>query len=180
MKKYVFTEGVTKYKIKQTRKKLNLTQKEFAELVGVSVKTIQKWEVSNGKITGPIIPLIKLIDCHPTIINEFEIPPKTTKLRLWYMNDSEICTIIDVDEKNFFIKIYNYTNDRMSRAFGNNEHPSFTDYQYFLESRCFPKTRDKIKLELKEYELPFFDPMMIIEKTEGRIEEDNFWIKVER
>ena len=27
---------------------------------------------------------------------------------------------------------------------------------------------------------PFYDPIMIIEKTEGRMAEDNFWIRIER
>ena len=28
--------------------------------------------------------------------------------------------------------------------------------------------------------VPFYDPIMIIEKTEGRMAEDNFWIRIER
>ena len=34
--------------------------------------------------------------------------------------------------------------------------------------------------ELRELDLPFYDPMMIIEKTEGRMAEDDFWIQIER
>jgi len=37
-----------------------------------------------------------------------------------------------------------------------------------------------MKLVLQELNLPFYDPLLIIEKTEGRMEEDNFWIKIER
>lgn len=33
---------------------------------------------------------------------------------------------------------------------------------------------------LKDLGLPFYDPIMIIEKTEGRMAEDNFWICIER
>ena len=50
-------------------------------------------------------------------------------------------------------------------AFGVNQLPTYEEYEEFLESRCFPKTRDKIKLELKRLDLPFYDPLMIIEKT---------------
>lgn len=50
----------------------------------------------------------------------------------------------------------------------------------FLESRCFPKSRDKMKLILKDLDLPFYDPLMIIQKTEGRMAEDHFWIQIER
>jgi putative transcriptional regulator len=35
-------------------------------------------------------------------------------------------------------------------------------------------------LELKRLGLPFYDPLMIIEKTEGRMADDNFWIRIER
>ena len=44
----------------------------------------------------------------------------------------------------------------------------------------FPRTRDKMKLILKDLDLPFYDPFMIIEKTEGRMAEDDFWIRIER
>ena len=40
--------------------------------------------------------------------------------------------------------------------------------------------RDKMKLILKDLGLPFYDPIMIIEKTEGRMAEDDFWIRIER
>lgn len=60
------------------------------------------------------------------------------------------------------------------------EQPDFAQYEEFLESRCFPRSRDKLKLELKKLDLPFYDPLMIIEKTEGRMAEDDFWIRIER
>ncbi len=37
-----------------------------------------------------------------------------------------------------------------------------------------------MKLILKDLDLPFYDPMLIIEKTEGRMAEDDFWIRIER
>ena len=66
------------------------------------------------------------------------------------------------------------------RAFGVIENPDFDEYTEFLKSRCFPETRDKLKLVLRELDLPFYDPFMIIEKTQGRMAEDNFWIRIER
>ena len=54
------------------------------------------------------------------------------------------------------------------------------EYEEFLESRCFPQTRDKMKLILKDLNLPFFDPLLIIQQTEGRMAEDDFWIRIER
>lgn len=37
-----------------------------------------------------------------------------------------------------------------------------------------------MKLILKDLGRPFYDPIMIIEKTEGRMAEDDFWIRIER
>ena len=68
----------------------------------------------------------------------------------------------------------------MFRAFGVVENPDYERYEEFLESRCFPRTRDKMKLVLKDLDIPFYDPFMIIEKTEGRMAEDDFWIRIER
>ena len=78
------------------------------------------------------------------------------------------------------VKAKNYTDKIMFRAFGVVETPDYDQYLEFLESRCFPSSRDKMKLILKGLDLPFYDPMMIIEKTEGRMAEDDFWIRIER
>ena len=77
------------------------------------------------------------------------------------------------------MKIRNYTDNLMFRAFGRIEEPTYQDYEEFLKSRCFPESRDKLKLVLKDLNLPFYDPFMIIQKTEGRMAEDDFWIKIE-
>ena len=108
------------------------------------------------------------------------IPEKEMPIRMSYMFRDELCTIIDVDEEKRRVNVRNYTNHFLKKAFGNNEHPAYEDYEEFLESRYFPRTRDKMKLILRELDLPFYDPMMIIEKTEGRMAEDDFWIRIER
>lgn len=64
------------------------------------------------------------------------------------------------------------------RAFGVVEHPDWADFQYFLEDRCFPKTRDHAKEILRELGVPFYDPLLIIEKTKGRMEGDHQWILI--
>ena len=53
-----------------------------------------------------------------------------------------------------------YTRDYVLRAFGREEHPTFEEYEAFLESRCFPKSRDKMKLILKDLDLPFYDSVV--------------------
>ena len=99
---------------------------------------------------------------------------------IWYMYEQNVCTLIDVNERERKVKIKNYTDKIMFRAFGVMEEPDYNQYIEFLESRCFPESRDKMKLILKDLGLPFYDPIMIIEKTEGRMAEDNFWIRIER
>ena len=99
---------------------------------------------------------------------------------IWYMYEQDVCTLIDVNELERKVKIRNYTDKVMFRAFGTVEDPDYNDYQEFLKSRCFPESRDKMKLILKDLGLPFYDPIMIIEKTEGRMAEDDFWIRIER
>lgn len=96
------------------------------------------------------------------------------------MHGQSVCTVIDVNEMKRLVKIRNYTDNVMFRAFGTTEEPGYQDYLNFLESRCFPESRDKMKLILKDLKLPFYDPFMIIEKTEGRMAEDDFWIRIER
>ena len=85
-----------------------------------------------------------------------------------------------VNEMEQKVHIINYTDNLMFRAFGKVENPDYKMYEEFLESRCFPANRDKMKLVLKDLDLPFYDPLMIIEKTAGKMEEDDFWIRIER
>ena len=99
---------------------------------------------------------------------------------LEYYDKNNLSTKINVDYKTETVKIENYTNDLNARAFGINESPTFADYEAFLEERCFPRTRDKMKLILKDMQLDFYDPLSIIEQTEGRMGEDQMWIKIVR
>lgn len=178
--KFAVPEYATAEEMKRVRKKLGLTQKNFAKLIGCSKPTVERWEAGDGKITGPVVLLLQLLEESPEYAERIEIPDKKYPLRLWYMYNQKICTVIDVDEMQRKVQIRNYTDHLMFRAFGKNEQPSYTEYQKFLESRCFPESRDKMKLILNDLNLPFYDPFLIIEKTEGRMAEDHFWIRIER
>lgn len=169
MVKYAIPKMISGKEIKRIRRKLELTQAEFAELANVSQKTVERWEAGQKEITGPVVTLVKLLSECPKIEKELCIPEKRYPLRLWYLSGNQVCTVIDVDEQNRKVEIHNYTKDLISRAFGVIEHPSFEDYEAFLESRCFPRTRDKMKLTLEHLNLPFYDPFLIIEKTKGRM-----------
>lgn len=177
--KYIVA-GITSKEICRIRKNFNLTQQEFADILGCSKKTLERYESGNVMIPGTVALLCEIILNDSDVITKRRIPRKEYPLRLYYMYFQHVCTIIDVDIVSQKVRIYNYTNNLLRRAFGKNEEPSFKDYEKFLESRCFPASRDKIKLELERLELPFYDSLMIIEKTEGRMAEDDFWIKIER
>lgn len=101
-------------------------------------------------------------------------------LRMWYMYKEKPCTLIEADESKNIVKIKNYADNILFTAFGVNENPSMEDFKEFLESRCFPRTRDKMKLVLEDIGVPCYDPYLIIEKTEGRMAEDDFWLKIEK
>lgn len=166
--------------IKKIRNKMNLTQVQFAQLVNCNKRTIENWEVKEESIKGPIVTLVKLLEMYPEVCEKLTIPEQKKPLRLIYMYKNDVCTIIDVDERNKKIEFKNFKEDPIYRAFGIKENVSYEEYEMFLESRCFPKERDKMKIILKELDLPFYDPIMIIEKSQGRMAEDDFWINIER
>ena len=182
MKKKLFItpEYTTAKEIKELRKELHLTQKEFAELINCSKPTVERWERSEEVIRGPIVLLLKMLQKYPEYEQEVKVPDKIWPLRIWYMYGQNVCTLIDVNEQERKVKVKNYTDKIMFRAFGVVEKPDYDQYLEFLESRCFPESRDKMKLILKDLGLPFYDPIMIIEKTEGRMAEDDFWLRIER
>ena len=166
--------------IKNCRTLLGLTQAQFAELSGVTKKTIERWEGSKAPITGPIVTLVKLLTENAQYAERLRIPPRRSMLRLWYMCGKEPCTLIDVDPVKRRVEIKNYTSFPQHRAFGIVTEPTYEEYEEFLESRCFPRSRDKMKIHLEALGLPFYDPYMIVEKTEGRMAEDDYWIRIER
>lgn len=180
MKKYIVPEALSKNDLKKLRKKLQVTQVEFAKLVNVSKQTIERWETSDTDITGPITTLFHLLNNDSSLAEKLMEPEKKYPLRLKYYFRTQICSIIDVDERNRKVKVFNYQTELVFRAFGSIENPTYDEYEEFLASRCIPKERDKMKIQLREWDIPFYEPMLIIEKTQGRMAEDEFWIKIER
>jgi putative transcriptional regulator len=47
------------------RERTSLSQSEFAQLIGVSVKTLQNWEQNRRRPTGPAAALLSIIDHDP-------------------------------------------------------------------------------------------------------------------
>ena len=180
MQTYAICNTIYSDDIKRLRKMLGLTQKEFAAFTGVSHKTVERWESTQDPITGPITTLVRILWEQPKLAEYYSVPEKIFPMRIWYMHRDEICTLIEVDEMKREVLIRNYTNRIQYRAFGINVEPSFEEYKDFLESRCFPRSGDKMKIRLQEIGIPFYDPLLIIEKTQGRMAEDEFWLQIER
>ena len=53
--------------VRSIRERTSLSQPEFAELIGVSVKTLQNWEQDRRRPTGPAAALLKIIAHDPQL-----------------------------------------------------------------------------------------------------------------
>ena len=95
----------------------------------------------------------------------------------FYMDREKPATLIKACGLNQKVEIVNFTDDLLSRAFGINEHPTWQDYEEFLESRCMPRTRYGLREELKCIGVDSYDPVLIIEKTKGRLYDDGQWLE---
>ncbi len=54
--------------IKAIRKKLHVSQNEFAQMIGVSENTIQNWEQGRRKPEGPAITLLRITEKNPEAV----------------------------------------------------------------------------------------------------------------
>lgn len=53
--------------VRAIREKTDLSQSQFAELIGVSVKTLQNWEQERRRPTGPAAALLQIIAHEPRL-----------------------------------------------------------------------------------------------------------------
>lgn len=100
-------------------------------------------------------------------------------LILFYYDDKTLCTKIAADYIEKSICIENVTSHVLRTAFGNNQEPTWEDYLLFLEERCIPRSRAGLREYLETIGVDQYEPLEIIKKTEGRMAEDNQWIKIE-
>lgn len=100
-------------------------------------------------------------------------------LRLDFMHERKVCTKIYVDFENEKIRITNSVSNPLYTAFGVIEKPTWEDFQNFLNERCFPKDRFMSKAILNQLEITSgYEPLEIIRKTQGRMAEDNHYIRI--
>ena len=99
-------------------------------------------------------------------------------LSLRFYNGKQLCTLIIADRTSKDLRAENYTDQLVKTAFGKNAHPSWEDFQAFLEERCIPKQRAGLREYLEALGLAEYDPLSIIKKTQGRMAEDDQWLEV--
>ena len=95
-----------------------------------------------------------------------------------YYDREKLCTRIYADFLDKTVKAENFTKDVVKTAFGRDTNILWEDFIGFLEDRCISKYRDGLKEYLDALGLYEYNPIEIIGKTEGRMAEDEQWIKV--
>lgn len=66
--------------VKAVRANLQKSQSEFAEMIGVSVATLQNWEQGRRKPEGPARALLQIALHNPQAVQEALAPNKATAL----------------------------------------------------------------------------------------------------
>lgn len=99
-------------------------------------------------------------------------------LQFFYYDGDILCSLVAADFTDQTLCTENYVSDVIKTAFGNNELPTWADFQNFLEERCIPRARAGLREYIEALGLDEYDPLEIIKKTSGRMAEDNQWIKI--
>lgn len=174
----VFEKTIDSKTFRYIRKSLELTQKEMACLLNVSIATVKRFETEDASISGPVAILMQLYYLNRSIVKFYL--PKTIDFdtRLIYKNHDVATAIIDVDTLKKQINVVNIAEDPYLLPFGNNRNPTYDDYIDLLKDRCFPENGQNAPFELKKIGLPFYDPFMIVCKTKGRVYGDYFSLEV--
>lgn len=104
--------------------------------------------------------------------------PADYSIRMEYMCEDDCCTVILVNPKEKKIAVINETDNLLHRAFGIKAKPDWKDFEEFLESRCFPRSREDVDEILDDLGLKGYEPLEIVKKSGGRMAEDLQWIKI--
>ena len=95
-----------------------------------------------------------------------------------FYDGQRLCTIIRADFTAKTVSAKNHVVDPVKTAFGNNPRPSWADFQASLEERCVPRQRAGLREYLEAIGVAEYDPLQIIQKTKGRMAEDQQWLEV--
>lgn len=99
-------------------------------------------------------------------------------MEIRYYNGDTLCTLIYADKTVQDLCAENYTDNLVKTAFGKNSLPTWADLEAFLEERCIPRQRAGLREYLEALGLEEYDPLAMIQKTEGRMAEDDQWMEV--
>ena len=99
-------------------------------------------------------------------------------LEIRYYSGDVLCTLIYADRTVRDLRAENYTDNLVKTAFGINTFPSWEDLDDFLEERCVPRERAGLREYLNALGLYEYEPIEIIQKTKGRMAEDNQWMEI--
>ena len=98
---------------------------------------------------------------------------------LRFYDGEQLCSSIYADLTKQRIMVENQAVALVKTAFGNNVQPDWADFQDFLSERCIPRQRAGLREYLEALGLEEYDPLAIIEKTGGRMAEDQQWLTIE-
>ncbi len=98
--------------------------------------------------------------------------------KLEYYDKNTLCTTIAADFSDKTLSFENYVGDNIKTAFGKNESPDWADFEDFLSERCVPKSRSGIQHYINALGVDEYEPIEIIKKTQGRMADDNQWLKI--
>ncbi len=62
------TSPYDRLNIKRIREKYDLTQEQFAAMLGISVRTLRNWEQGRRVPEGPAMVLLRVADKHPQAV----------------------------------------------------------------------------------------------------------------
>ena len=125
----------------------------------------------------------KIIILPCLLLSEFLIKKQNAghNIVLLYFYDNDVlCTKICADFTDETLVAENFTDNIVKTAFGKNIFPDWDDFNDFLRERCVPESRSGIREYLEAIGVEEYDPLKIIEKTQGRMAEDNQWIELEK
>lgn len=98
---------------------------------------------------------------------------------LRFYDGNTLCSTIYADFTEEAVVVENQAVSPIKTAFGNNLFPDWKDFLYFLEDRCIPRQRAGLREYLETLGLDEYNPLAIIEKTSGRMAEDQQWMTIE-
>jgi len=100
-------------------------------------------------------------------------------LEMRYYDGPALCTRIYADRTARELRAENCTDNLVKTAFGSDPFPTWADLESFLEERCIPRQRAGLRSYLDSLGVDEYEPLAIIQKTRGRMAEDDQWIEVE-